>query len=180
MTKIIWMVRAVFYKIFMKKFGLLSYLGKPCYVSGISRFFFGRKVRIYPNSRIESLGGVIHIGDNVSIGQNLHLISCRDVQIGENTTISANAFISDVDHEYEDIDVHVMEQPLVKKTTIIGMNCFIGYGAVIRAGTKLGRQCIVGANSVVKGEFPDYCVIAGNPAKIIKKYDVDSCQWERI
>jgi len=180
MIKITWMVRAIIYKIFMKKFGLLSYLGKPCYISGFNRFSFGKKVRIYPNARIESLAGTISIGDDVSIGQNLHLISCSDVQIGGNTTISANVFISDVDHDYKTIGLHVMKQNLSVKKTVIGTNCFIGYGSVILPGTLLGRQNIVGANSVVKGKFPDFCVIAGNPAKIIKQYNTDSQAWERV
>jgi len=179
MTKIIWMVRALFYKILMKRFGFLSYLGKPCYISGSKMFSFGKKVRIYPNARIESLGGVVRIGDDVSIGQNFHLVSCSNVQIGEGTTISANVFISDVDHEYEAIGLHVLKQNLSVKNTIVGTNCFIGYGSVVLPGTILGKQNIVGANSVVKGSFPDFCVIAGAPAKIIKRYDVIDGLWKK-
>lgn len=63
--------------------------------------------------------------------------------------------------------------------TEIGENCFIGYGAAIQAGTVLGRQCIVGANSVVRGEFPDYCVIVGAPARIVKRYNPVSGEWEK-
>jgi acetyltransferase-like isoleucine patch superfamily enzyme len=180
-VKIFWMIRALIYKSFTAKFGLLSYMGEPIYISGFKRLYIGNKVRIYPSARIEAMkNGSIIIENDVSIGQCLHVISAEKVVIGQCSTLSANVFITDVDHEYEDIDIHVMEQPLVINSTIVGKNCFIGYGAVIRAGTKLGKQCIVGANSVVKGEFPDYCVIAGNPAKIIKKYNIDSCQWERV
>jgi acetyltransferase-like isoleucine patch superfamily enzyme len=125
-------------------------------------------------------GGSIKIGNDVSIGQCLHIISGESVIIGDKSTLSANVFISDVDHEYESIHVHVMKQSLKIKRTLIGSNCFIGYGAVIRAGTKLGVQCVVGANSVVKGNFPDYCVIAGNPARIIKKYNSKSQKWEIV
>lgn len=179
MIKIIWMVRAIFYKVFMKEFGLLSYLGRPCYFSGFNNFSFGKKVRIYPNARIESLGGLVEIGNDVSIGQNLHLISTSHVSIGDNTTISSNVFISDVDHEYEQVNIHIMKQGLVTKSTFIGNNCFLGYGCVILPGTNLGTQTIVGANSVVKGHFPDFCVIAGSPAKIIKRYDFDRGFWAK-
>ncbi|WP_265348157.1 DapH/DapD/GlmU-related protein, partial [Enterobacter cloacae] len=75
------------------------------------------------------------------------------------------------------INVPIYQQPMNNKRTTIGENCFIGAGAKILAGTTLGKQCIVGANSVVKGDFPDYCVISGIPAKIIKKYDVESKRW---
>lgn len=53
-------------------------------------------------------------------------------------------------------------------------------GVAIQAGTILGEQCIVGANSVVRGTFPDYCVIAGVPAKIIKIYNKESGEWVRV
>lgn len=96
------------------------------------------------------------------------------------TTISANVFICDVEHDYRRIAQHIMDQPLIKKRTVIGKGSFIGYGAMIQAGTILGDQCVVGANSVVKGEFPAYCVIAGNPAKVIKKYNQSSQKWERV
>ena len=69
---------------------------------------------------------------------------------------------------------------MIVKDTIIGENCFIGYGVAIQAGTKLGKQCIVGANAVVRGDFPDYSVIAGVPAKIIRKYNFDTKTWDRV
>jgi acetyltransferase-like isoleucine patch superfamily enzyme len=179
MIKLSWMFRAIIYKLFMNKFGFLSYIGPPCYVAGLRLWQFGKRVRIYPQARIESLGGIIRVGDDVSIGQSLHIISKLSVHIGDKTTISANVFISDVDHDYEVIDVHIMDQALISKKTVIGENCFIGYGCVILPGTILGKQCIVGANSVVKGVFPDHCVIAGSPAKIIKRYDVTDCIWKK-
>lgn len=55
--------------------------------------------------------------------------------------------------------------------TIIGDNCFIGMNSIILMGSKIGNNVIVGAGSVVSGEFPDNCVIAGNPAKIIRTLD---------
>ena len=181
LVKLFWMGRALLYKLFFGSLGLFSYIGKPLYLSGFSRINIGSKVRIYPMARIEALiGGAITIEDDVSIGQCLHVISALEVKIGKSSTLSANVFITDVDHEYETIDIHIMNQSLIKSATRIGRNCFIGYGAVIRAGTQLGAQCIVGANSVVKGTFPDYCVIAGNPAKIIKQYNKDTQKWEKV
>lgn len=51
--------------------------------------------------------------------------------------------------------------------------------AVIQAGTILGKQCIVGSNAVVRGHFPDYCVIVGVPARIVKRYDDKSGVWKK-
>lgn len=92
----------------------------------------------------------------------------------------ANSFITNIDHDYSEIDKHIMNQKFIIRHTSIGENCFIGMGAAIQAGTILGKQCIVGANAVVRGVYPDYCVIAGVPAKIIRKYNPESKKWERI
>lgn len=179
LIKLFWMIRAIIFKMFFGRFGYCSYLGKASYLSGVSNVHIGSKVRIYPHSRIESLGGIIYIGDNTSIGQCLHLVSARKIVIGKSVTISSNVFISDVDHSYDMVDIHIMEQPLIKLETVVSDNCFLGVGAVILPGTYLGKQCVVGANSVVRGRFPDYSVIAGVPAKIIKRYDFESATWKR-
>lgn len=180
MIKIIWLLRALSLKIFTKNFGFLSYIGKPIYLSGFRGWQFGKKIRIYPNARIEVFSSaLLIIEDDVSIGQGLHLICANKVQICSNTTISANVYISDVDHTFDDVAVHVMQQPLKIKQTYVGPNSFIGYGSVILPGTQLGKSCVVGANSVVKGVFPDYCMLAGSPARIIKRYDIKEKCWKR-
>jgi acetyltransferase-like isoleucine patch superfamily enzyme len=124
--------------------------------------------------------GRILIEEDVSIGQNFHITSAKELlRIGTRTTISGNVFITNIDHDYRAIDRHILEQEYIIKTTSIGENCFIGYGASIQAGTILGKQCVVGTNAVVRGIFPDYCVLAGVPARIIKKYNLASCRWEK-
>ena len=115
----------------------------------------------------------------MSIGQNLHIISGGILKIGKNTTISGNVLITNIDHEYKKIGRHILEQDLLIKETIIGENSFIGFGAVIQAGTILGKQCIVGSNSVIRGIYPAYSVIVGNPGKIVKKYNTETNEWER-
>ena len=63
---------------------------------------------------------------------------------------------------------------------LFGKNCFIGTGVVINSGTILGKQCIVGANSVLSGSYPDYCVIVGAPGRIIKKYNNNKKKWKKL
>ncbi|MGS2872527.1 acyltransferase [Enterobacter huaxiensis] len=178
--KVLWLIRNFFYKIFFfKKSRLYGYIGKPIYFTGLKNVSIGKKFRLYPMWRFEILeSGTVTIEDDVSIGQFFHLVSLgSELVIKKGTVISADVLITNSDHRFNVIDVPIYRQPMNNKITMIGENCFIGAGAKILAGTTLGKQCVVGANSVVKGNFPDYCVISGIPAKIIKKYDVESKQW---
>lgn len=180
LSKLAWFARAIIYKLTFRSIGSLSYIGRPLFIHNASKISLGDKVRIFPHSRMEVHGkdSLICIKDNVSIGQNLHIISGAILNIGSNTTLSANVFISNINHDYKAaIDVHAMNQPLEIKDTSIGSNCFIGFGAVILPGTTLGDNCIVGANSVVTGEFPSYSIIAGAPARVIKSYDITKNEW---
>lgn len=178
--KLLWLLRNFIYKIlFFKKIGTYSYIGKPIFFTGLNKVRVGNKFRLYPLWRFEVLeSGSVTIEDDVSIGQFFHLVSVgSELIIRKGTVISADVLITNSDHRFTEIDVPVYQQPMNNKETVIGENCFIGAGAKILAGTKLGKQCIVGANSVVKGNFPDYCVISGIPAKIIKKYDAETNTW---
>lgn len=179
--KLSWAIRTLFLRLIIKRIGLVSYVGKPTFIYGGSGINLGNKVRIFPGLRAETHhGGSIVINDDVSVGQNFHIISSGEtLTIDSHTTISGNVFITNVDHDYQEIGTHILQQKYLTKTTTVGQHCFIGYGAVLQAGTQLGRQCIVGSNSVLRGTFPDYCVIAGAPAKIIKRYNPDTLLWEK-
>lgn len=179
--KIKWLLTTLLVRLQVKKVGLLSYVGSPLFIFGGKRIIIGNKVRIFPGGRFETHnGGSILIKDDVSVGQNFHLISSNEpLEIGTHTTISGNVFITNMDHNYQEIGVHILNQEYNFKTTSIGENCFIGYGAVIQAGTVLGKQCIVGSNSVVRGVFPACCVIIGAPARIVKRYNEISRQWQK-
>ena len=179
LRKLLWGVNAVLHAPFFKQIRFPSYVGPLVSAEGLKNVTSGRRTRIYPGLRIETHGGgTIRIGEDVSVGQNFHITSGGDeLVIGAHTTISGNVFITNIDHEYREIDRHIMEQKFLISHTAVGENCFIGYGAAIQAGTVLGRQCIVGANSVVRGIFPDYCVIVGAPARIVKRYDPERAGW---
>ncbi len=179
--KIFWALRAVILRPFFRKYGNFGYLGNPIVISGKKNISIGNRVRIYPGLRMEAINnGTIDIRDNVSIGQNFHCTAGGNLVIGSNCTVLGNTFITDIDHDYRQIGVHILDQPQIVKETKIGENCFIGYGAAIQAGTILGKQCVVGANAVVRGKYPDFCVIVGAPARIVKKYNMQTGEWERV
>ena len=179
--KYFWALRALLYKPFFGKIGNLTYIGKPCFVEGTKNIILGDKVRVLPGLRIEAMdGGKIIIGNNVAIQQNVH-ITCaiNNLKIGNDVVVLGHTFITNIDHNYQEIDKSVLQQGIDVKDTEIGDGCFIGFGVAIQAGTKLGKHCVVGARSVVRGIFPDYCVIVGSPGRIVKRFNSQSQQWEK-
>lgn len=179
--KFFWFLNTFFLRLWFHKIGFPSYIAKPTFISGGNGITIGNKVRIFPGLRIETHNkGRIIFEDDISVGQNVHITSStQTLKIGKSSTILANVFITNIDHNYGEIGVHILKQKHEIKNTVINENCFIGIGAAIQAGTVLGKQCIVGANSVVRGTFPDYCVIVGAPAKIVKRYNPVSQKWEK-
>jgi acetyltransferase-like isoleucine patch superfamily enzyme len=176
----------LFYKFFFKSIGKNSIIKNPLLLSP-EYISMGKNVYILDDARIEGVEhyhGVdfkphIIIEDGVIMNQRCHITAADTLIIGENTTISFDVMITNVDHEYEDLSLSIIKQPLVVKKTEIGKNCFLGGGVKIQAGTILGRHCIVGTNAVVRGVFPDYCVIVGIPAKIVKRYNSKTEKWEK-
>ena len=179
--RLFWSVRALLYKPFFASFGFPGYMGSPLFLMNTRRISIGRRVRIFPNMRAECHGsGRLFIHNNISIGQGFHVIAGGDLHIRNGCLISADVFITDTEHTYDDIDKPIFSQRNKISATDIGENCFLGIGVRIQAGTLLGKGCIVGANSVVRGKFPDYCVIVGSPARVVKRYDFASESWQRV
>ncbi|SON51004.1 DapH/DapD/GlmU-related protein [Vibrio tapetis] len=178
--KIIWAFQGLLLSFFFGSYKFPSYVSFPIFSIGLRKVHIGKKVRIFKGFRVETHGsGEIHINDDVSIGQNFHITSAGKIVIEPGVIISANVFVTDIDHEYRDIKLPVSSQPLIISNTCIGQNSFIGIGACIQAGTKLGKHCVVGCNSVVRGSFPDYSVIVGAPAKIVKRYNKKTNSWDK-
>lgn len=150
--------------------GRKCYIGRPAFVTRSERILMGDKVRIYPGARLEcGPEGSIIFGDNISIGPNVNITAYREIKIGCGTTISANVFITDMDHDISDTSRSVMDTKNIVKTTLIGENSFIGANVVILAGTELRSGVVIGANSTVRGTFGPNEIVAGSPAKIIRK-----------
>ena len=120
----------------------------------------------------------LFIDDYTVIGHYSHIIAKNSVYIGKSVLIADKVFISDCTHSYKDVTVPVSEQEVVLlKPVSIGEGSWIGENVCI-LGASIGCHCVVGANSVVTKDIPDYTVVAGNPAKAIKKYDFASSAWK--
>lgn len=128
------------------------------------------------NCPVENLGSrkirppMIIIEDDVEIGRRAIISGVEHIHLHKNVLLSPNVYISDHRHQYEDTEIPVRKQPVSKiKPIEIGENTWIGINSCLLPGASLGKNCVVGANSVVNRSFPDNSVLAGSPAKIIKK-----------
>lgn len=127
-----------------------------------------------PNSKKEK--GLI-IGNNTTIGHFAHIIADKEVIIENDVLIADKVFISDCTHNYNDINIPIKNQEISFISPVhIGEGSWIGENVCI-CGASVGKHCVIGANSVVLNDVPDYCVVAGVPAKIIKKFDMQKQKW---
>ena len=111
----------------------------------------------------------INIKDGTNIARSCNISAAKKITIGKKCLISYNVSILDHDHVLDKKGISPIDSGITKgQEIIIGDNCFIGAHCFILKGVTLGKQCVVGANSVVNQSFLDYSVIAGNPAKLIK------------
>jgi len=176
-----------FYKMLFKSIGKNSSIRNPLLLTP-EFITIGKNVTIWNDVRIEGVHSYAYktfnphiiIEDGVSFQQRCHITAADTLIIGKNSIISFDVSIQDTDHEYENLTLPIAKQPLIVKKTTIGENCFIGSGVKIQAGTVLGQHCVVGTNAVVRGTFPDYSVIVGVPAKIVKRYDENKKIWRKI
>ena len=132
----------------------------------------GKKVLIGREStlNIAKKNAHINIGNGTNIARFSNISATKKIIIGKKCLISYNVSILDHDHIVDKKNISPIDSGVTQgQEIIIGDNCFIGAHCFILKGVKLGKQCVVGANSLVNKSFPDYSVIAGNPAKLIKK-----------
>lgn len=115
-------------------------------------------------------GGAIKIGENTAIN-GANICSIDNISIGERCLIACGVNIMDYNAHKSLSHDRLREGGDIPKPINIGNNVWIGLNAIILKGTQIGDNSIVAAGSVVKGEFPEYSLIAGNPAKLIKVLD---------
>jgi len=122
--------------------------------------------------------GDVIIGDHSRIGLGNVLIG--PLSIGNQVILAQNIVVSGLNHSYADVHVPIRLQKVTTAPIIIGDETWIGANAVITAGVNIGKHCVVAAGSVVTKSIPDYSVAAGNPARVIKKYDPEQMGWIKI
>lgn len=160
---------------------------KPMRIKGKRRISIGNNVRIMNFCRLETIrcwedeiyNGRLEIGDSTSIEQCCHIVAAKEVSIGKECVISAFVYISDCEHSYVPSNP-ILGSKLNTKSVKIGNHCFIGIGSYIMPGVTMGNHVVIGANTVVVSDIPDYCMAVGSPAKIIKRWNKDKQEYENV
>lgn len=166
-----------------------SLIRRPFYIRGKPLIRWGRGFRTGYRCRFEAFGNKsdrrikLSIGENCHIGDSVHIAAANDIRIGDNCLLASHIFITDCSHGYPPESSPEMppdSRALVSEPTFIGDNVWIGENVSILMGASVGSGSIVGANSVVTKKFPNNCILAGSPARILKQYNLDTGCWERL
>lgn len=178
-----WLTTHIVYK---KRFGAIGHksaLLSPLQLDSTSSVFLGN--RVYINHGAWLMGNsekehTLTIDDGTVIGHFTHIVAIHSVHIGRNVLVADRVFISDCTHEYAKPNMPIIQQPVGLLSPVsIGEGSWLGENVCI-LGASVGKHCVIGANSVVTKDVPDYCVAVGNPAKVIKKYDTEIQSWIKV
>lgn len=174
-----------FYKKSFLVFGKKSTILFPLSLNGKKNISIGENVSIaykvwlaaIPHTGAEKCQLII--GNGSCIGNFNHIYATKSIVIGENVLTADKVYISDNLHGYDDISIPIMKQSIRQISDVtIGDGTWLGENVCV-IGAKIGKNCVIGANSVVTKDISDYCVAVGSPAKIIKKYCFDTNKWLR-
>ncbi|HEY7144140.1 MAG TPA: acyltransferase [Streptosporangiaceae bacterium] len=113
---------------------------------------------------------VLRVGDGCVIGRGSHIIAHQSIAIGDEVYTGPYVYITDQNHSYADPQAPIGRQWPVNAAVRIGAGSWLGAGAVILPGAQIGEHVVVAAGSVVRGQVPDRCVVAGVPARIVREY----------
>ncbi|MFC6099510.1 acyltransferase [Olivibacter domesticus] len=172
------------YKLRFGKLGNRAYIRSPLQLDGTSRMFIGSRVRVGYKTWLaaNSLTGEkasLTIGDGTHIGNFNHIYATGQITFGSQVLTADKVYIADNLHSYESIHMAIIDQPIKQLRSMhIGDGSWLGEHVCV-IGASIGRGCVIGANSVVTKDIPDYCVAVGAPAKIIKRYCMQEAQWRR-
>ena len=132
------------------------------------RVDFGRFVWIGHGTKIRCHEGRVEIGAKTVLGQECTISAYGRVRIGQQCVIADRAMFIDFDHGVVEVERPIRQQGIYTRDVEVGSNVWIGYGACILRGVRVGDNSIVGTNSVVTKDVPANAVVAGVPAQIVR------------
>lgn len=181
------MIRCLFYyRFILGHFGMKSLIISPLKLDGKKRIFIGERVVVEYKSWLAAMPVTgfsdcrLIINDGARIGHFNHIYATKKITIEENVLTADKVYISDNLHGYEDINQPILHQPIIQNGNgvVIGKGSWLGENVCV-IGASIGKHCVIGANSVVTKNVPDFSVVVGVPAKIIKRYDHNKKQWRK-
>ena len=169
-----------------KQFGKKSLIVCPLHVNGIENISIGSNVYINNKAWLaavplsKSNNCELYIGHGSRIGNFNHIYSTKSIIIGNDVLTADKVYISDNLHGYEDINTPIHKQEIKQIGTVkIGDGSWLGENVCV-IGANIGVNSVIGANSVVTKDIPDYSIAVGSPAKIIKKFCFEKNEWVNI
>ncbi len=139
---------------------------------------FGRFVWVGDGTKIRCHEGVVEIGAKTVIGQECTISAYRRVRIGEQCVIADRAMFIDFDHGVVEVERPIRLQGIYMRDVAVGSNVWVGYGACVLRGVKVGDNAILGTSTVVTRDIPANAVVAGVPARILRMRDApSSLRW---
>lgn len=141
--------------------------------SGIA---IGRGVDIRSHAFLEAISPpgvvVLRIGDGAYVGHFARITALGGVEIGAEVLISDRVYISDTGHAYEDPDLPIRRQRLREGRSVrIATGAWLGAGCAVVGNVRIGRNAVVAANAVVRADVPDHTVVAGDPARMVRRLE---------
>ena len=165
--------------------GGVNYIGLDVKFVNRGTITLGRSVIIRPSTRVYAGNSqsLVSFGNGTEIGEHSTISSNNSIVFGNDVLTGPHIFIADHNHAYENPLLSVSKQGVKCNPTdkvVIGDGSWLGTNVVIVGNVHIGKHCVIGANSVVTKDIPDYSVAAGIPAKVIKKYDFEKEIWVRV
>jgi len=143
-----------------------------------NKFELGKYSTVEDFSAVNNGVGPVIIGDRTKIGLSNTIIG--PVTIGNDIRLAQNITLSGLNHNYTDVDLPIHVQGVSTAPIVIEDETWIGANVVVLAGVIIGKHSIVAAGSVVTKDVPAYSVAVGNPARVLKKYNSETKNWEKV
>ena len=182
------LITRIKYLINKQKFGKIyrsSHVISPLRIDGGKNIFIGKNVFVAYKTWLAALPLTgetecrLELHDGVTLGHFNHIYATKKIILKKNVLTADKVYISDNLHGYEDITIPIKNQPIIQNgEVVIGENSWLGENVCV-LGSSIGKHCIIGSNSVVTKNIPDYCVVVGAPAKIIKRYCFETQSWHK-
>jgi acetyltransferase-like isoleucine patch superfamily enzyme len=174
-----------FYKTLFKKIGWKTVVLRPLSIEGYENIALGKDVTVGKYSWLAALplsGTAVElcIGDGSRIGNFNHIYATQKILIGKKVLTADKVYISDNLHRFDRVDMAILDQPIRQLAPVsIGDGTWLGENVCV-LGASIGRNCVIGSNSVVTKDVPDFCVAVGSPARVIKRFCSGEQVWKRV